>query len=229
MCGRFNLRTSAAQLAELFEMMGLPSLAPRYNIAPSQPVLAIRLSPQSREREATHFQWGLVPSWSKDPTIGNRMINARSETVATKPSFRSPFKRRRCLIPTDGFYEWQKTGRAKQPFHILMKDERPFSFAGLWEHWESPDGSELETCTILTTSANELLQPIHDRMPVILNQNDYATWLDHEIEQADDLESLLVPYPSEEMQTYPISTWVNKPAHDDPRCIESMPQPGSLF
>lgn len=220
MCGRFTLSTSAEVVAEFFELAEVPRLEPRYNIAPTQPVAAVVFDVQAGARSLTHFQWGLIPSWSKDPSVGARMINARAETVATKPSYRSAFKRRRCLIPASGFYEWQNTAGGKQPHLIGMADGSAFALAGLWEHWSSDDGTEIESCTIITTEPNELLAQIHNRMPVILPRAVYAPWLDPASEDTKSLESLLVPYPAEAMSHYPVSTYVNSPAHDGPKCVE---------
>ena len=223
MCGRFTLRAPASVLAEQFAIFEIPDLKPRFNIAPTQPVTVARLSgdEQAPTRQVATLRWGLVPSWAKDPAIGNRMINARSETVAEKPAYRAAFRRRRCLVLADGFYEWQRAGRAKQPYFIRMRDDSPFALAGLWESWEGPDHSHVESCTLLTTEPNELVEPIHNRMPVILAPDDYDRWLDPSIQTPDPLRRLLAPYPSEPMEAYPVSTHVNSPAHDDPKCIES--------
>lgn len=220
MCGRYNRKTPLKQLATLFDCPSPPDDAPpRYNIAPTQPVVAVRLD-QSADRQPVWLRWGLVPSWADDVKIGNRLINARADTASSKPSFRAAFKARRCLIPADGFYEWQKLdARHKQPFHIRMKDERPFAFAGLWEHWHKDGGPVLETRTILTTDANELMRPIHDRMPVILPEGDWQRWLDLKTAKAD-AEQLLRPYEGQDLVAVPVSTWVNKPQHDDPKCLE---------
>jgi len=222
MCGRFTLSTSAEVVAEFFELGEVPELAPRYNIAPTQPVAAVVLDAKAGARVLTHYQWGLIPSWSKDPTIGARMINARAETVATKPSYRTAFKRRRCLLPASGFYEWQKTGGGKQPHLIAMHDGAVFALAGLWEHWSGADGTEIESCTIITTEPNELLAPIHNRMPVILSKKLHATWLDPASEDTKSLESLLKPFPAKTMQAHPVSTYVNSPSRDGPKCIEPI-------
>ena len=225
MCGRFALMTSTEQLAMQFDVPetavnALPPSVPRYNIAPTQPVAAIRLA-ENGQREFTFFRWGLVPSWAKDLNIGSRMINARSETVAEKPSFRTAFKRRRCLIPADGFYEWQKQGSGKQPMFIRPVAERPFALAGLWEVWRDPDGSVLQTCTILTTTPNELMAPIHNRMPVIVEPEDFDLWLNPEPNPEQGLH-LLRPYPTEKMTAYPVSTTVNNPRNDVPDCIQPL-------
>ncbi|MEZ4519144.1 MAG: SOS response-associated peptidase [Chloroflexota bacterium] len=221
MCGRFSLFADGEEVAAHYGLDEVPFLAPRYNIAPTQPVAAVRLAYNSPERELTHFQWGLIPSWSKDPSIGSRLINARSETAAEKPSFRSAFKRRRCLIPTSGFYEWQKVGKGKQPMFIHPAEGDLMSFAGLWEYWQSADGSELETCTILTTGPNAIMEPIHNRMPVIVEPDDYAMWLDPET-PADQLMHLLRPSESSLLDAYPVSTVVNNPRNEDPACIQPV-------
>ncbi|MFN2190460.1 MAG: SOS response-associated peptidase, partial [Candidatus Promineifilaceae bacterium] len=172
MCGRFTLVAPGEAIAELFDLTDIPSLVPRYNIAPTQPVAAVRLSQSTGDRELTYFHWGLIPRWAKDTKIGSRMINARSETAAEKPSFRSAFKYRRCLVPADGFYEWQKVNGGKQPVRIQMKNGDPFAIAGLWENWISSDGSEIDSCTLLTTEPNDLLRAVHNRMPVLLHPDD---------------------------------------------------------
>jgi len=210
MCGRFTLKASPAEMAASFELFREPEWAPRFNIAPSQPIGGIRNV--EGQREWSQLRWGLIPSWAKDEKIGYRMINARCETVHEKPSFRSAFKRRRCLIPVDGFYEWTAVGegrsKPKQPFHIRRTDQQTFAFAGLWECWTSADGSKVESCTIVTTSANSLLAQIHDRMPVILNPNEYAAWLDPDVE-AEALQQLLVPHGADAYEMYPVAFDVN--------------------
>ena len=214
MCGRFTLTVDPSALQEAFADYSFPpTFAPRFNIAPSQPVLAI---PNDGRNAADFFVWGLIPSWSKDSTIGNRLINARGETVAEKPSFRGGFKYKRCLILADGFYEWksQPGTKIKTPHFIHMKDKVPFAFAGLWDEWHSPDGSSIRSCTIITTGSNELMAGIHDRMPVILNQRDYATWLDTAPQTSERLLPLIKPFPADKMSAYPVSTMVNSPAND---------------
>ena len=222
MCGRFTLIAPGEAVAEHFQLSEIPNLKPRYNIAPTQPVAAVRISPNTGDRELTYFNWGLIPRWAKDPTIGSRMINARSETAAEKPSFRVAFKYRRCLVPADGFYEWQKTNGQKQPVRIQMSDGGLFAIAGLWEHWASPDGSEIESCTLLTTEPNERLRPVHNRMPVILPPEDYDLWLDTGAQHPGEVQLLLRPYPAEEMTFYPVSSYVNNPRNEDPLCIEPL-------
>lgn len=217
MCGRFSLTVPAATLAEAFQLDALPEWTPRYNIAPTQMVAAIATSP-AQSPHVRLLRWGLVPSWAKDLTIGTKLINARAETVAEKPSFRAAFKQRRCLILADGFYEWQQRDRkTKQPYYFQLASQKPFAFAGLWERWQ--DGEDVvETCTILTTQANERLQPVHDRMPVILSQEDYPQWLDPTT-AAETLQRLLHPYDANAMKGYAVSTIVNSPAHDSPECV----------
>ncbi len=227
MCGRFTLRTPASQLVEIFQLLREPQLPLRYNIAPTQPVATVRAVDNRRELSQLH--WGLIPSWAKDPKMGARMINARAETVSSKPSFRSAFRRRRCLIPADGFYEWKKTGGAKQPMYIHLRDNGPFAFAGLWERWEAADGSEIESCTIITTEPNELLSSVHNRMPVILSEDDYDPWLDDKLQDPEQLQPLLKTYPGEEMAFTPVSTFVNSPRNDTSACIQPAGEDGTLF
>ncbi len=223
MCGRFTLRTPAHTLAKAFGVPELPNLRPRYNVAPTQDVPAVRRAGDGAARELAMRRWGLIPSWAREPGIGSRMINARAETVAEKPSFRSAFRRRRCLVPADGFYEWQKTpGGAKQPFHIHLEDDAPFAIAGLWERWQPPDGEAIESCTLITTGANELLRPIHDRMPVILAPADYDAWLDPEPAPAEELKALLRPYPADEMTATAVGRQVNDARNDEPGCVEPL-------
>jgi putative SOS response-associated peptidase YedK len=228
MCGRFTLATEKKEIEEHFPLFDVPDLTPRFNIAPTQEVAAARILPDGPKREVALLRWGLVPSWADDLSIGNRLINARAETVAEKPSFRSAYKKRRCLIVTDGFYEWQKTEGKKQPYCFKLKDGGPFAFAGLWEHWER-EGNVVETCTILTTQANEVLKPVHDRMPVIVARADYERWLDPGNQTAAGLDVLLRPFPAELMMAYPVSTVVNSPRHDLPDCMVPLTVPTALF
>jgi putative SOS response-associated peptidase YedK len=219
MCGRFALTVDPADLEEAFPDYSFPpQYAPRYNVAPTQPILAV---PNDGSGKADFFAWGLIPSWAKDPTIGSRMINARAETLAEKPSFRAAYKYHRCLIFADGFFEWQvqPDGKSKVPHFIRLKDGSPFAFAGLWEHWQSPEGSEVRSATIITTEPNRLMASIHNRMPVILPPDAYAQWLDPAPRTAAELQALLVPYPAEAMTAYPISTLVNKPENDRPEVV----------
>ncbi len=223
MCGRYTLTASGDALAEEFDLSREPEIEARYNIAPTQEVAVIRATPNGRE--LARLRWGLVPSWAKDPSIGNRMINARAETVAEKPSFRAAFKRRRCLVPADGFYEWQKLADGtKQPFHMRLKNRRPFAIAGLWERWQSEDPQEapLDSFTLITTEANALTEQVHHRMPVILSGPERRTWLDPNQTDRTCLEDLLKPYAPEAMEIFPVSRFVNRPRNDSPRCIEAV-------
>lgn len=222
MCGRFTLKAAAMSLQELFDLSQCPSLPPRFNIAPTQNIAAVRAVAAKAGRELALLRWGLIPSWAKDAKIGNRLINARSDTVAKKPSFRSAFRRRRCLVAADGYYEWIKSGSKKQPYHIRMAHGGPFAIAGLWEHWEGEDGEVIDSCTLLTTEANELMKPLHDRMPVILPREAFAQWLDPAEENSGGLQALLKPYPSEGMTACAVSTVVNNARVDDPRCVEPL-------
>ncbi len=219
MCGRFTLTKPIPVLAELFLFPETTDQEPRYNIAPTQAVAAVRAPGGPEHRELVMLRWGLVPSWAEDPAIGNRLINARAETAFQKPAFRSAFRQRRCLVLADGFYEWQRLGSKKQPYYFRMRDGRPFAFAGLWECW-ADRGKPLETCTLLTTEANEVLRPIHERMPVILEPSAYNRWLDPACQQVDRLQPLLHPYRSEEMIGYPVSSLVNNPRNESPKCVE---------
>ena len=207
MCGRFTQRTDRKGLARAFKVAEAPNVEPRYNIAPTQEILGVYESADGREM--TFYKWGLIPSWAKDTSMGARLINARSETVQEKPAFREAFKKRRCIIPADGFYEWQRTNGGKQPFFFHMRDDHPFGFAGLWDRWKNQEGEVLETCTILTTEANKVLKPVHDRMPVILHPEDYDLWLDEDVRKSDFRQELLRPFPAAEMKGYPVSTLVN--------------------
>lgn len=218
MCGRFTLSQPATAIASTFQLSTIPELAPRYNIAPTQPIATI-LSAGDR-RQFQMLRWGLIPSWAKDLTIGAKLINARAETVAEKPAFRSAFRHRRCLVIADGFYEWQLQKGKKQPFYFRLQDGQPFAFAGLWETWQAPDGEKIDSCTLLTTTANSLLRSVHDRMPVILKPEDYDRWLDPQIQKSEQLQPLLQSYSSEAMTAYPVSTKVNNPTNDSPECIE---------
>jgi putative SOS response-associated peptidase YedK len=219
MCGRFALTVDPADLQDAFPEFAFPGqLAPRFNIAPTQPVLVI---PNDGTGKADFFVWGLIPSWAKDPSIGARMINARAETLAEKPSFRAAYRYRRCLILADGFFEWQAQvgSKVKVPHYIRLKSGRPFAFAGLWEDWHAPDGSQVKSATIITTQPNELIARLHNRMPVILPPDTYARWLEPAPRQPADLQGLLAPYPAEAMSAHPVSTLVNSPANDRPECI----------
>jgi len=219
MCGRFTLEISSETLKVIFGVSPFENILPRYNIAPTQMVLVLRNDP-GNNRQLSYMKWGLIPHWAKEASIGNHMINARSETVDEKPSFRSALKHRRCIVPASGFYEWQKVGTKKQPYYITLKDGSPMMFAGLWDRWVSPDGIVVESCTILTTSSNELVSPLHDRMPVILSRDVIDRWLDSRVTDPAELKSLLKPYQSDSMSLYLVSNMVNSPKNDDPGCIE---------
>jgi len=219
MCGRYTLRTPVDNLAERFEIDDAPSsIAASYNIAPTQGVATVLVEDGKRKLEMLH--WGLIPSWADDPSVGNKMINARAESVAEKPSFRKAFRNHRCLVLADGFYEWQKTGNGKQPYYIRMEDDSPFAFAGLWESWQN--SRDIRSSTIITTDANDVVSPIHNRMPVILHPEDYELWLDPDFDEKEPLTTLLKPYPAEAMEAYPVSRSVNSPSNNEPSIIESV-------
>ncbi len=221
MCGRFTLTVSGAKLAETFDLDNPPQLTARYNIAPTQQVALIRADGEGH-RQCCQARWGLVPSWAKDLRIGARLINARCETVAVKPAFRAAVRHRRCLIPADGFYEWQSTAAGKQPYLIRFCHGRPFAMAGIWERWQQPDGALLSSCTIITTAANQVVAPVHDRMPVILSRSNQVEWLQPTPLDRARLEAILLPHPPAEMEAYPVSQRINSPAHDDPGCVQRV-------
>ena len=239
MCGRFSQTQSGEVIAEAFQLSTVPGLTPRYNIAPTQLVSVITQSPKTKQRIHHQKRWGLIPGWAKDTSLGNRLINARSETVAEKPAFRNAFQRRRCLVVADGFYEWQQlppgetmsepsavptspSEQTKQPFFIQLASRSPFAFAGLWERWQDPETQQpLFSCTILTTQPNSLMATIHHRMPVILNPDAYDTWLNPSAYNPGVLEALLRPYATTAMTVTPISTAINNPRNDS----ESIQQP----
>lgn len=230
MCGRYTLRVPRARIIERFQiardLTSQEHLFERYNIAPSQKVAAVRIALDGA-RELVPLRWGLIPHWAKEARSEYSTINARAETVAEKPAFRSAFRQRRCLIPADGFYEWQVRpgSKLKQPWYIQLKDGELFAFAGLWERWEpraGVEGEPVESCTILVTDANELVRPIHDRMPVILDPADYEIWLNPTHDPAA-LRALLKPYPAQAMVAWKIGTRVNNPRNDDPACLEAVP------
>lgn len=206
MCGRFALKAPSSQLATRFGLDHVVELAPRYNIAPGTDIPTIRHSPEGK-RVMHLLRWGLVPHWAKDPSIGAKLSNARGETLTDKPSFRDSFKRRRCLVPADGFYEWKTEGRLKQPYFFSLKTGEPFALGGLWESWRMPDGNVLRTCCLITTGPNEIMLPVHDRMPVIVAPNDYEAWLTGESAEAQDL---IKPYPTVEMQAWAVGRRVSK-------------------
>jgi len=224
MCGRYLLTTPVDALGQLFRFMERPNLGPRYNIAPTQDVPIVRRTRAGEGRELLMARWGLVPYWADDVKIGNRLINARAETIERTPAFREAYQRRRCLVPADGFFEWRKEGKTRQPLLIRPKDQAPFAFAGLWERWRQPDGQVLCSCSIVTCPANELVAPVHDRMPVILDPGDFERWLDPE---AADGRTLLQPCPPDWLEAYEVSPRVNSPANDDPECIAPLAEPAA--
>jgi len=222
MCGRFTLTVSPATLSGLFKAEWSSPFKPRYNIAPTQQSPVVRISPADNSLHIDLLKWGLIPSWAKDASIGNHMINARSETVDQKPSFRTALKHRRCIVPASGFYEWQEVGGKKHPLYIKLKDSSLMMFAGIWDHWKNPDGEVIESFSILTTVTNELIQPLHDRMPVILTPEDKDIWLDTQVADPEQLKLLFQPYQSDLMEMYQISDLVNSPRNDNPECITML-------
>jgi putative SOS response-associated peptidase YedK len=219
MCGRFARIVSDKTLREKYRLERLAKLQDGYNIAPQQPIGAVRAANDGNE--LVLLKWGLIPSWSNDAKIAYKLTNARAETVAEKPSFRSAFKQRRCIIPASGFYEWKREGKQKQPFYIHPRDDGIFSFAGLWETWHDPEGEIVESCAVITTEANELMRTIHDRMPVILDWQGESAWLDRQT-PVEDLRSLLAPLASEKMQAYTVDPYVNNAKNQGAKCIEPM-------
>lgn len=222
MCGRFTLTIDPEELQDNFPQFSIPQQGgPRFNIAPTQPVLVL---PNDGRNAADYYVWGLIPSWAKDPEIGSRLINARAETLGEKPSFRGGYKYHRCLVFADGFYEWktQPGQKTKIPHFIRLASGKPFAFAGLWDEWHAPDGSQVKSCTLITTEPNQLMASLHNRMPVILPENAYAKWLDPAPRQPEELQDLLVPYPAAQMQAYPVSTLVNSPANDRAECVAPL-------
>jgi len=222
MCGRYTITSPAQVIADVFGVAEPIELAPRYNVCPGQDVPVVRSRHGADERVLGMLRWGLVPWFMKTPPPAGRMINARAETAATSPSFREALQRRRCLLPADGFFEWRPGATRrdpKQPFYVHRDDARPIALAGLWERWKAPDGTRLESCTVLTTTPNELLAPVHDRMPVLLAPDAWSLWLDREMQDVAHLAPLLVPAPPDDLVVTPVGTWVNDAKHDDPRCI----------
>jgi putative SOS response-associated peptidase YedK len=233
MCGRFLNKLPAAEIARIFGTRNaLPNYPERFNIAPTDPVLTVRFNPKTKERTLDALRWGLVPHWAKDLKIGSKMINARAETVATQPAFRDAFKARRCIIPANGFYEWQKTGATKQPYAIVPEGDALFAFAGLWENWRDRSAGEgaewIRTCSIITGEPNELVAPIHNRMPVILPREAWSAWLGEEPVSEDELHALLKPFPAERMRGYSVSSRVNSVKNDDAGLIEPMMASGGV-
>jgi len=237
MCGRYTLTSPAQAIADVFgvdeDREAMAAIGPRHNIAPGQDVWIVRADRTGRHRELRAVRWGLVPSFAETPSPAAAMINARAETAATKPAFRTPFRRRRCIVPADGFFEWERRSGGSQPYLIGGRDHRPFGMAGLWDIWRGPGDARIESCTILTTEPNELVRPLHDRMPVILAPDDFALWLDPRESDVDRLTAVLRTAPSDELEMHAVSTHVNDPRNDDPECLTpvvplSDPQ-GSLF
>jgi putative SOS response-associated peptidase YedK len=219
MCGRYTLKAKPKAVSEHFDVPEAP-LMPRFNIAPTQAVPVVRATPEGRELAL--LRWRLIPSWASDPAVGNTMINARAETVAEKPAYRSAFRKRRCLIPADGFFEWGAgPGGRKQPVYFRMKDGSPFAFAGLWESWSKGDGP-VESCALITTTPNGLVAPVHDRMPAILAPDEYARWLDPRAGDPAALAGLLRPYPASAIVAFPVGRTVNDPRYDGPECIAPL-------
>ena len=220
MCGRFYLDVQQDELAEYFDLQAAPLLTPRYNIAPSQEIAAVLDGEQGRELRM--FRWGLIPFWAKDEKIGYRTINARAETVESKPAFRAAFKYRRCLIPASGFFEWKAEQGGKQPYCIRPQRASLFALAGLYEHWQGEQGEAIDSCTIIVTEANPAMRSIHDRMPVIVKRNDFAAWLDPQNRQVGTLKQLLLPWPDDDLDLYPVNKRVSNPQNDDPGCIAAI-------
>jgi len=222
MCGRFTITLSADELASAFSVSKVEDFTPRYNVAPTQTIPVIVRDTERDARIMLFMRWGLVPHWAKNLSFGAHRINAQAETVDIKPSFRSAFKHRRCLIPTTGFYEWDKSQDVHQPYLIGMKDGSPFALAGLWETWRDENEHEIKSCTIITTGTNNLISRLHDRMPVILDTEQYDSWLDTENLEGESLKPLLVPYPADAMQMYPVSTDVNDAQHEGKALIRRI-------
>jgi putative SOS response-associated peptidase YedK len=228
MCGRFTLSTPAQQIAALFGAEAPASpVRPRYNIAPTQSVPVLLRKDQ--KVAFAEMRWGLIPSWSRDDRAASSLVNARIETLEEKPSFRDSVPARRCLVPADGFFEWKTDGSRKVPHLIFRKDRQPFAFAGIWDRWYSPaTGQSIESCAIVTTTANPLLRPLHERMPVMLTPEEAAVWLDPERTRLVDMGPILQPLPSESLDLYPVGTYVNFVRYDDPRCLEPVELPRQL-
>ncbi|MGH6663417.1 MAG: SOS response-associated peptidase [Pseudolabrys sp.] len=223
MCGRYTFTSAPEAMRQLYRYLGQPNFPPRYNIAPTQPIAIVRMA--EGQRQFALVRWGLLPSWVKDPKTFTLLINARGETVCDKPAYRAAMKRRRCLIPADGFYEWQKAGERKRPFFVHARSGAPLAFAGLWETWTGPNGEELETAAIVTTRANATLAPIHERMPVIVPPAAFDLWLNCNEVDAKTAEALIAPAPDDLLEAYEISTAVNRTANDNPKLLEPVAAP----
>ena len=232
MCGRYRLSRRKQLVEEYFDSGGEDDWVPRYNIAPTQAVPIIRQNPKEPRRELSLVRWGLIPSWAKDSSGAARMINARSETAAATPAFRDAMTSRRCLIPADGFYEWQKTGKARQPYCFEVNEGELFAFAGLWDRWKDPSGQWVKSCSILTTTPNAVTGYVHDRMPVILDRADYDLWIDPGMTNVEAVSEMLKPYDAQMMRSYPVSSRVNHVANDDAACstpVQLTPVQDQLF
>ena len=232
MCGRFTLTSQPGQVASAFDLAEMPQLRPRYNIAPGQDAGVVRVSPEGDRRVLEPLRWGLVPSWAKDPRPRHRMINARAETAAKRPAYRAAFRKRRCIVPADGFYEWAPGRPHKQPYYIQCREGAPFAMAGLWERWSGPDAQVLESFAVLTTPANHRLRAIHERMPAILEPGAFDLWLDPGVQDVSRLEPLLRPCPDAWIALRTVSTRVNDVSRDDPACVApaaALPSTPSLF
>ncbi len=226
MCGRFTLHLPPELLAEIFGLLEIPVFPARYNIAPTQMIAVVKDASGGRNR-LDFLHWGLIPHWAKDRKIGQKMINARAETVHEKPAFRHAIRHRRCLVPASGFFEWRHEDKGKIPLYVRLKDGSPMVFAAIWESWQAPEGETVESCAILTTSSNELIEPLHDRMPVILHSGEFRLWLDPEISDPAKLRHLYRPYPSDLMEMYPVSSLVNSPRNESPDLITPVTQKSS--
>lgn len=222
MCGRFRLGKGREALKKHFRAEGDVDWDPRYNVAPGQGVAAVRQDPVEPKREIVILRWGLIPFWAKDPNSGYKMINTRSETAVEKPAYREALRSRRCLIAADGFFEWKKLGKEKQPYCFTLPDEGILAFAGVWDRWKSTDGKSIESCSILTTAANELVQDVHDRMPVIVRPDEYDLWLDPGYKDMNGIAELLRPISPVAMKKYPVSSRVNSVKFDDPECVAAF-------
>lgn len=222
MCGRYTITVSIEELMLRYWNLdtAIPFHHPKYNVAPGQMVTAI--IHDGKKNRLGELKWGLVPSWADDPKMGGKLLNARSETVWDKPAFKKLIQRKRCILPADGFYEWRKDAAGKQPMRIVLRNSSLFSMAGLYDTWVYPDGQKLSTCTILTTDANELMQPIHHRMPVILKQEDEQAWLDRTFQDRERLSQMLMPFSADELRAYPVTTDVGRVSFDEPACIEPL-------
>ena len=221
MCGRFSLTVPEKFFSRTFTLLDIPEMKPDYNVPPGVDIWAVRKNTESKQPEVARLRWGLIPAWASDPKIANKLINARSETVSDKPAFREAYRRRRCLIPADGFFEWKRNGKLRTPYFIRRIGQKPFAMAGLWERWLGPGGVQLDSCTILTTEPNRLMQTLHNRMPVILDETNMTRWLET-AQSESEMKELMAPYPSDQMEAYPVSDLVNSPKNNDPACLSRI-------